>query len=70
MFMVFVFSRGIFASILPAVSRISIVGCFFSSGLSTTIFRQRPVTSLVIRHVGDEVPVLDRARVLRKDRGR
>ena len=30
---------------LPALSRISIVGCFFSSGLSTTIFRERPVTS-------------------------
>ena len=30
---------------LPALSRISIIGCFFSSGLSTTIFRERPVTS-------------------------
>ena len=27
------------------LSRISIVGCFFSSGESTTIFRDRPVTS-------------------------
>ena len=30
---------------LPSLSRISIVGCFFSSGESTTIFRDRPVTS-------------------------
>ena len=29
----------------PFLSRTSIIGCFFSSGLSTTIFRERPVTS-------------------------
>jgi len=29
----------------PFLSRISMSGCFFSSGLSTTIFRDRPVTS-------------------------
>jgi hypothetical protein len=53
------------------LSRISIVGCFFSSGLSTTIFRERPVTSSTsswIRDVGDEVLVLHRARVLGEDR--
>ena len=70
MSLVFVVSRGIFASTCPAdtvspsstmrcacdgmwylratlpfLSRISISGCFFSSGVSTTIFRERPVTS-------------------------
>jgi hypothetical protein len=31
---------------LPGLVRgLSISGCFFSSGLSTTIFRDRPVTS-------------------------
>jgi len=30
---------------LPVLSRTSIIGCFFSSGLSTAIFRESPVTS-------------------------
>ena len=58
---------------LPALSRISISGCFFSSGESTTIFRDRPVTSSTsswIRDVADEVLVLHRARILGEDRER
>ena len=31
--------------VLPLAALISIVGCFFSSGESTTIKRDRPVTS-------------------------
>ena len=60
-------------STLPLLSRISIIGCFFSSGESTTICRERPVTSSTSSWTvtsDDDVLVLHAARILGEDRER